>query len=105
MRTLAAVAALLMTSTGVAFADPDANADDQKFLRDLHNTGMVLNPGAESIVINNAHAVCAAAWRGEATDDIAAEVDAAEPNVDLKGAKTFVSIALMVYCPNIGARS
>jgi Protein of unknown function (DUF732) len=92
-----------LVSAAVVKADP--NADDQQFLHDLHNSGLVLIPGAETIAIDEAHYVCSAAWRGEATDDIAAEIDAVEPKLKLPQAQTIVAIALRVYCPNIGARS
>ena len=107
-RTLALVSFIALLVVGIATAavvKADPAADDQKFLRALHNAGMVLVPNGETIVIENAHYICSAAWRGESTDDLAAEVDAAEPYANLAQAQTFVAISLMVYCPQIGARS
>jgi hypothetical protein len=99
-----ALLAAAVTSAAIAKADP--SDDDARFLHAIHGAGLVPKAGdGERIVINNAHLVCAAAWRGESTDAIAAEVDKVETSVDLAGAQTFVAISLMIYCPSIGARS
>jgi hypothetical protein len=87
--------AMLVLGTGVAHADPPSvNADEQAYLRELHNDGIPVSNEQSAVAVG--HDVCNLPASG-GTKEMA--VNALPSNLDMAQRHTIVDASVTYLCP------